>query len=215
MKLPHFIRRHFSILAFVTFTITCLSVTLPLFAGTGTRQLTCTPSSLPFGSVPTGQTQTQVLVLANSGQTNVIVSAINLSGSEFSLPNLTLPLPVAAGQSVAIEVSFSPTAVGLIQGGGTITSNASNANLALRLRGTGAKGNGVVASPSNIAFGQVAVGKSSTLPVVLTNARSGKVAISALTTIGNGFSVSGVTTPFTLDGGQSVTLNLTFTPPST
>jgi hypothetical protein len=155
-----------------------------------------------------------VVVLANTGQTSVKVSAISLRGTDFGLPNLTLPFTVGAGQSVALQVSFSPTASGLTQGGATITSDASNSDLELRIRGTGSKGYGVAASPSSVSFGQVLLGKSSTIPVVLTNTRSGTVNISGLATTGTGFSVSGATAPFSLDAGQSVTLNLTFTPQS-
>ena len=147
MKLPQRLHRQ-SPFRFLPFILIAVFATFPVFAGTRTQQLTCTPCSLPFGAVPIGQTQTQVVVLANTGQTGVTVSAISLRGTDFGLPNLTLPLTVAAGQSVALQLSFSPTASGLTQGGATITSDASNSDLELRIRGTGAKGDGVVASPA-------------------------------------------------------------------
>jgi hypothetical protein len=152
--------------------------------------------------------------LTNSGQTSVTVSAFSLSGAEFSLSNLSLPLNLAAGQSVPLNVTFSPTAAGWVPGAGTFASNASNPQLLLELRGTGTTSDGVAASPASVSFGQVAVGASSTLPVVLTNTRSWKVKVSAWQTSGSGFSVSGPVLPVTLSGGQSVTLNLTFAPQS-
>ena len=100
--------------------------------------------------------------------------------------------------------------------GGTIkfSSNASNATLQLEVGGTGLSSESVTASPAIVSFGQVAIGTSSTVPLVLTNARSWKVTLSALQTTGVGFSMSGPTFPLTLGAGQSVTLNVAFAPQS-
>jgi hypothetical protein len=70
------------------------------------------------------------------------------------------------------------------------------------------------ASPSTVSFGEVAIGTSSTEPVVLTNDGSGKVILTGAQTTGSGFSMSGASFPLTLDAGQSVTLNVTFAPRS-
>jgi len=140
------------------------------------------------------------------------VSAVNLSGTEFSVLNLSLPLVLAAGQSVVLNLTFSPTATGWTGGQSTVTSNASNSRLQLQLAGTGATSDSVVASPASVSFGQVAVGSSSTQAVVLTNTRSWNVKLNSYQTTGTGFSVSGPTLPMTLSAGQSVTLNLTYAP---
>lgn len=214
MRLPQSLPQPFSTRVFFLITITIFVTMLHLCASAATQQLTCTPSLLRFGSVPLGQTETQVVVLTNGGQTSVTVSAFNLSGTEFRLSNLSLPLNLAAGQSVPLNVTFSPTAAGWVPGVGTFTSNASNPVLLLEVRGTGATSDGLAASPASVSFGQVAVGASSTLPVVLTNTRSWKVKLSAWQTTGSGFSVSGPALPMTLSGGQSITLSLTFAPQS-
>ncbi len=167
-----------------------------------------------FGGVPLGQTETEIVVLTNGGQTSVTVSAANVSGSGFSLSNLKLPLVLAAGQSVALNITFSPTATGWAGGKTTITSNASNTQLALELGGSGTTSDSLVASPASISFGQVAVGSSSTVAVVLSNTRTWGVKITSWQTTGTGFSISGPGVPFTLNGGQNVTLNLTFAPPA-
>jgi hypothetical protein len=212
MRLPQSLPKPFSTRVFFTITITIFVAMLNLCASAATQQLTCTPSVLRFGAVPLGQTQTQVMVLTNVGQTSVTVSAFNLSGTEFSLSNLSLPLNLAAGQSVSLNVTFSPTVAGWVPGVGTFTSNASNPTLLLQLHGTGTTSDSLAASPVSLSFGQVAVGASSTLPVVLTNTRSWKVQLSGWQMTGSGFSVSGPALPMTLSGGQSITLNLTFAP---
>jgi hypothetical protein len=165
-----------------------------------------------FGSVPIGQTETQIVVLTNSGTTSVTVTANTTTGSAFTLSNLSLPLTLAAGQSTSVNLTFTPTTTGHTSGSSAFTSNASNPQLQLQLEATGATSAGVTASPSSLSFGQVAVGSSSTLPVVVTNTGTGKLTLTALQLSGAGFSVSGPTLPITLSTGQSITLNLTFAP---
>ena len=69
------------------------SVTLPL-AGTGVipGQLTANPTSLGFGSVPVGSSQTMTETLTNSGGSSLTISAVTASGSGFSVSGLALPL---------------------------------------------------------------------------------------------------------------------------
>ena len=209
---------HFSVLflpvSFFIVIITVALFALPLCAGASTQQLTCAPCTVRFGAVPVGQTETEIVVLTNGGQTSVTVSAANLSGSEFSLSNLKLPLVSRQDRAPSLNVTFSPTATGWSGGKGTITSNASNPQLQLQLTGSGTTSDSVVASPASVSFGQVAVGSSTMVPVVLSNTRSWSVKITAWQATGSGFSVSGPALPLTLNGRQSVTVNLTFAPPT-
>lgn len=212
MRLPQSLPRSFSIRVFFILSATLFAAMLPLSAGAATQQLTCVPGALHFGVVAVGQSETQLVVLTNTGQASVTVSAFTVTGAGFTLSNSTFPLTLAAGQSVSLNVTFAPTSDGWVQGIGTFTSTANNTRLQLQLRGTGAASESIVASPPSVSFGQVAVGGSSTVPVVLTNTRSSKVQLLSLQTSGNGYSVSGPTFPVTLSSGQSVTLNLTFAP---
>jgi len=186
----------------------------PVSAGAATSQLACTPTRVGFGIVVVGQTETLLVAVTNNGQSSVTVSGITVDNSEFTTSNLNLPLVLPAGQSVDVNVSFTPTAVGWTGATVKFSSNASNPNLWLEVGGEGVSTESVTASPPIVSFGQVAIGSSSTLPVVLTNARSWNVTLSALRTRGSGFSVSGPTIPLTLGAGQSVTLNVTFAPQS-
>ena len=184
----------------------------PVSAGAATPQLACTPPFLRFGAIVVGQTETMLVTVTNNGQTSVTVSGFTVNNSEFTTSSLSLPLVLLAGQSVDLSVSFTPTAMGWSGGMIKFSSNASNATLVLDVRGTGVNSDSVTASPSTVSFGQVAIGTSSTVPVVLKNDRSWNLTLSALQTTGGGFSMSGPTFPLTLGGGQSVTLNVTFTP---
>jgi Abnormal spindle-like microcephaly-assoc'd, ASPM-SPD-2-Hydin len=187
---------------------------LPMSAGAATAQLVCTPSSLEFGSIVVGQTETLLVTVTNNGETSVTVSKIAVSSSEFTKSDLSLPLVLSAGDSLDLNVSFTPTATKWIGGTVTVSSNASNATLALDLGGTGVSSEDVTASPSTVSFGDVAVGAKSTVPVVLKNDRSWTVTLSALQTTSSEFSMSGLSLPFALDAGKSVTVNVTFAPQS-
>ena len=185
---------------------------LPLDSPAATQQLICAPTSLRFGTVTVSQSETQLAALINSGQTSVTVSAMNVSGSEFSVSGLQLPVTLAPGASATLKVTFAPTATGWIDGKVVFTSNASNASLQFGFAGTGVSSEPLTAEPSSLSFGQAAVGTSATLSVVLTNARAWKETLKGFQTVGSNFSVSGPALPLTLSAGQSVTLSVTFAP---
>jgi hypothetical protein len=187
---------------------------MPVAASAAASQLTCTPAKLGFGAVVVGQTQALLVTVTNTGQTTVTVSGITVGNPALTASYVNLPLALLAGQSVNLSVSFTPMTTGWTGGTITFTTNASNSTLQLEAGGTGVSGQSITASPSTVSFGQVAIGTVSTTPVVLTNARSWKVTISAVHVTGSGFSVSGATFPLTLGAGQSVTLNVAFAPQS-
>src|SRR5579864_1749545 len=110
MCLPHFYSSHRSRLILSLVVTLCVTM-LPLGVPAATAQLTCTTSDLTFGNVVVGQSQTQMVVMRNSGQTTVTISAMNVTDPAFRAP-LPLPLTLSAGQSVALNVTFSPTASG-------------------------------------------------------------------------------------------------------
>ena len=82
--------------------------------GSGTTSsgtLGVTPGSMSFGSVTIGSTQTQSGSVTASGG-SVTLSSASSSNSVFTLGGLTLPVTLAAGQSVPFTVTFAPTTSG-------------------------------------------------------------------------------------------------------
>jgi hypothetical protein len=71
------------------------------------------------------------------------------------------------------------------------------------------------ASPTSLSFGDVTIGSSSSLPVVLTNTGTASLTLSQAATTGAGFSVSGFTANSSLAAGQTTSLTVTFDPSST
>jgi hypothetical protein len=217
MRLPQSIARSLSVPTIHFLTIGRMILLLGMVsvgASASTQQLMCTPANLRFGATAVGQTETLLVALTNTGQTSITISGLTVDNDQFTTSSLSLPLVLPAGQSVDLNVSFTPTALGWTGSTIKFSSGGSNPVLHLNVGGTGVSSEAVTASPSSVSFGQVGIGTSSTVPVVLTNTRSWKATLSTLQTTGIGFSVSGATFPLTLGAGQSVTLNVAFAPQS-
>jgi hypothetical protein len=182
--------------------------------GTGTTQgqLTANPSSVTFGNVQVGSSQTQSATLTNSEGSSVTVSQATLTGSGFTLSGLALPLTLGAGQSATFSVVFAPQSTGSSSGNIAFTSNASNATLNLPLSGTGVAQGTLTANPTALAFGNVQVGHSASLSATVTNTGGTSLTISAAATSGAAFSLSGLMLPLTLTAGQSTSFTALFSP---
>jgi hypothetical protein len=215
MRLPQSTIQPLSVRAVHLLTISIavgLTGLVPVRAG---AQLANSPAYLRFGNIALGQAETLLVTVMNTGQTSVTISGVAVSNSAFNASSLSLPVSLAAGQSVDVNVSFSPAAVGWTHGTIEFSSNASNSALIVDIKGTGVSAVGGSVSPGAVSFGDVAAGSSSTVPVVFHNDRSDRMILNGLQVVGSGFSVSGPAMPLTLAAGQTVTLNATFAPEST
>src|SRR5437667_416565 len=191
-------------------------------------QLTVTPSSITFGSVPVGTTQTQSATLANSGGSSLTISQATVNGNGFTLSGLTMPLTLAPGQSVAVNVSFTPPAGGPDSGsialafvvstqghngkghGGGLAGT--NSTVMVPVSGTGMTAGQLVATPASVSLGNVQVGTNQTQQVTITNSGGTSVTISQASASGSGYTLSGLSLPTTLSAGQSKTFSVQFAP---
>jgi hypothetical protein len=67
-------------------------------------------------------------------------------------------------------------------------------------------------NPESVAFGNVAVGTSSSQSTTLTNTGSASLTVTQVSASGTGFSVTGLTTPVTLTAGESTKFTVAFAP---
>lgn len=195
--------------------VAVLSAALPFRASAATQPLTFSPALLRFGTVAVGEMETQLVVLTNTDQSSATISAVSVSSAEFSVSGLSLPATLAAGESVTLDVTFTPTTTGWTGEQVTFTTNIGSGKLELPVAGTGASAEPMTANPSSLSFGQVVVGKSATLSITLTNATRWKETLTAFQIEGSGFSVAGPTLPVTLTSGEGITVSVTFTPTAT
>ena len=182
----------------------------------GSGTLVSNPSSLSFGSVQVGKTQTLSAGLTNSGTASVTISQASVSGTGFTFSGLSLPLTLAAGQGAAFSVTFTPQSGGPASGAVSLATDASTGGLTVPLVATGATaaGSSLSSTPSSVGFGNVQVGAPKTVSGTLTNSGSASITITQAKVIGTGFAVGGLNLPATLASGQSRTFNVTFTPQS-
>jgi len=182
--------------------------------GIASGQLNLSPGSIDFGNVQVGKTQSQSATLTNSGGNTVTVSQAVAAGSGYSFSGLSLPVTLAAGQSVNFSATFAPKTGGTATGSVVFTSDATNPSLSLPLSGVGNVPGALTANPSSLSFGSVQVSNSKTLSETLTNSGGTTVTLSQATVSGAGFSMSGLTTPTQLTAGQSLTFTVVFVPKS-
>jgi hypothetical protein len=109
--------------------------------GTGiaaTLTLGISPPSLSFGNVTTGTSSaTQNVTITNTGNSNVTISQINLSGAGYSMTGGSTPVTLSPSQNLTLTVQFSPTTAGAASGSITIISNATGSPATVALSGTG------------------------------------------------------------------------------
>jgi hypothetical protein len=176
-------------------------------------KLALSTNSLNFGSVLVHGSSTQAVTIENSGQSDMQISQIAVTGSGFSVSAVAIPVTVPAGQSMALQTRFAPTAAGTVSGAITVTSNAVNPRSSVTLSGRGVGATYTMSlAPASVSFGNINVGSSTTQSVQLSNTGSTSVTLTQISASGSGISVSGVATPLTLAPSQGVTLTVKYSP---
>lgn len=90
------------------------------------------PSPIDFGSLPTGQTGTSVVTVANTGSAALVIQGMSanppgvvIAGTGFAVSNDAVAgATINPGSSALLTVSFSPAATGAHEGTLTINCNA-------------------------------------------------------------------------------------------
>src|SRR5205807_412483 len=164
------------------------------------------------GTVQVGSNQSQPASITNSGGATVTITQATATGAGFSITGPTLPLVLAPGQGSPFSVTFAPQASGSVNG--SIAFSGSGLTATLPLTGAGQAAATLAAIPTSVNFGTVQVGSSQSHSQTLTNTGGSLLHISTATVTGAGFATSGLSVPTTLNAGQSLTFNVTFTPQS-
>jgi len=101
--------------------------------GTGVEEsvkLTVSESSLNFGNVPVSNSQSKDVTITNSGNANVVIAGISVTGAGFSVGGGS-DMTLAPNQSETVTVSFNPKSKGSLAGTLTISSNAPTVKVSL------------------------------------------------------------------------------------
>jgi hypothetical protein len=143
--------------------------------------VTLSANELLFGTQAQGTSSTpQTVILSNTGQADLIINSVTLSGENSSdfVETTTCPAGpavLAAGRSCEIRVVFHPrTSVTELTATLNISDNAAGSPRTVALRGTPTPAvPGITLKPASITFGNQAVGASSPAHIaLLTNSGS-------------------------------------------
>jgi len=195
---------------------------LLLIPSAATAQMSLSASNVAFGNVQVGSSLIKPAIVTNTGKQNVMIFQATASGTGFSFAGPNLPISLAPQQSVSLSASFCPQVAGNVSGNLSISYSASwggkstvhSGSVTVPLSGTGSA-LAYLTAPSNMNLGTVTVGSSKTQALTISNSGGLSLTISSATVSGSGFSVSGLTLPYTLAVGGSASLSLTFTPSTT
>ena len=154
-----------------------------------------TPSTLGFGTVTTGQTQSLALQLTGAGNAetaDLVLGSPALVGTnpnQFthnfgSAPNARL----GPGESTTRTVTFAPTSAGPKTATLGVNHSGSNSPVSVSLSGTGTSPTAPTlgVSPVSLPFGSVTVGQTTGLNLQLTNQGTTSLVIDATTISGTG-----------------------------
>ena len=177
-------------------------------------QLAVSSNPVSFGTVKVGTSQKVSVSLTNTGGSSVNLSQATVSGSGFSMSTMGTPMTIAPNQSTNVSITCAPKSAGNLQGNLSISSNASNASLAVPLVATAVAPGSLTANPGSLSFGSVNSGSTKTLPATLTNSGGSTVTISQAAFSGGSYTTSGLNLPITLAAGQSTSFNVVFAPQS-
>jgi Abnormal spindle-like microcephaly-assoc'd, ASPM-SPD-2-Hydin len=189
----------------------CLMATTTLAQ---TQPLTMTPASPSFHKVPVGSSKAMTVTLTNTGATSITVNSDTISAG-FSVSSLSLPLTLNGGKSTTFILTFAPTSSGNASGQLSMINTGPVSPFLVSLSGEGIGMGSLSASPTSLNFTNVVVGQNQSQFETVTNTGGSNVTLTRAGITGTGFSYSGLTFPYTLSGGGSVTFSVVFTPQST
>lgn len=187
--------------------------------GTGTSNVGFSPSSLTFATQPIGSTSgnSKITLTNNTGATLTLGNpAITISGpfGNAHATTCTNGLPIAAGGTCAIFVTFTPTAIGYVTGTLSVADSDASSPQTVALAGTGT---GVLFTPASVSFGTSNVGVQVSSTVTMTNVSHSTITFTAWTVTGANsadFFTNAADPPCTgsLVAGATCTLTMYFKP---
>lgn len=169
--------RSASAVTHVTVRLGMPQVSLSLGGLTFGRQLLATSSSA------------QSVTLTNTGDNDLIISAISVSGADFQQTH-NCPTTLGSRASCTIGVSFKPTAIGARTGTLAVSDNAPASPQTVTLGGTGYGTPSVAFSATSLSFPVQTVGTPATKTIILTNNGTDVLHLVARKLVGDDFTES-------------------------
>jgi hypothetical protein len=177
------------------------------------------PTSLAYGNQLQGSTSAaQTVTVTNTGSAPLHVGAISLAGTNannFAISSNGCSAAVAAAQTCAIGVTFTPSAMGSRVGTLQIPSDATNGTLSVSLSGTGIAAVAAIA-PASLTYGnQLLNTTSAAQSVTVTNSGTSSLTVSSVTLAGSDpgdFAVASNGCSAAVAPSANCTISVTFKP---
>lgn len=165
-----------------------------------------------YGTLKTNQDSTAAVILTNTGQTDLEISNILLTGTFYSYNGPTSKT-LAENDTMHVKIKFAPKAAGSFNGNIKILSNdPENDTLNIILLGQGQTLTSTInVSTNSLNFGSVKLGNDSTLSLYVSNSGDTTLAITNITSTNSVFTVTSSTT-LNINSGDSSLVNIKFTP---
>jgi hypothetical protein len=130
---------------------------------------TASPAQLDFGQVPVGANKALTATFTNFGTADETVTSVTGPSQPFTMAGAPADgAVISPGQSIAVSITYTPTAVAHNTSSVTITGPHGSA--AVSLGGSGVTGNAqLTISPAAMDFGSVSVGKSVSQTLTVSN----------------------------------------------
>jgi Galactose oxidase-like, Early set domain/Concanavalin A-like lectin/glucanases superfamily/Bacterial Ig-like domain (group 2)/Glyoxal oxidase N-terminus/Abnormal spindle-like microcephaly-assoc'd, ASPM-SPD-2-Hydin/HYDIN/CFA65/VesB-like, Ig-like domain len=182
--------------------------------GVGVPPVTLTPTTYNFGGqMMNTSSAPHNFALYNYQAVPLTISSIVVSGNYTETSNCPgAPNTLAARSACTISVTFSPAALGTLNGTLTVTDSSSNSPQSVQLTGIGVAP--VTFNPSPVTFGNQLVNTSGTpRAITFKNNQTVPLTITGISTTGDFTQTSNCPiSPNTLAAGTSCTISVTFTP---
>lgn len=125
-------------------------------------------SSVAFGNVAVNSAATaHTVTLTSSGTGALTISAVTVSGAEFSIGGTAFPVTLNPGQTATISIQFNPSAAGAVTGKVTISTNDASGNSdTISLTGTGTTSGGTTGGGNGGGSGNGGSSGSTAQPAV-------------------------------------------------
>jgi hypothetical protein len=175
--------------------------------------LSTSASSLNFGNTLVGSSASQAIALTNTGTASVNLSQVAVTGAGFSVSGFSGAVTLAAGQSLPLNVGFTPTTTGSATGSLSFVSSATNSPTTIPLSGNGAQPQ-ISVIPASVGFGNVTVGVTNTQTLAISNPGTANLSVTQASLAATGFGFSGLTVPLSVPPGGSSAFTVSFTPAS-
>ncbi|MGE5136810.1 MAG: choice-of-anchor D domain-containing protein [Gemmatimonadota bacterium] len=171
---------------------------------------------IPVSDVPAGISVPLGATITNGSDQPQTISSVTLPSGPFQVSGMpAVGTVLQPGQSIVVQVTFSPTAAASYSDSLSVSAGGSTATVSLA--GVGLAPHGLfTASPTSVNFGPVAVGKKVTTVVDITNTGNEPALVASATTLNAPFlNKLNVTPMMPINAGYDVKIPVSFVPTKT